>query len=297
VRHIHHMPFGAELVAGAVRFRLWAPGARRVELMLHGPTLADTQPSAQALEMSSAADGWFELTTDAAQAGSRYMYRIDGGLTVPDPASRSNPDDVHGPSVVIDPESFEWPDNSWPGRPWHEAVIYELHVGTFTPQGTFAGVQTKLDHLQQLGVTMIELMPIADFPGKRGWGYDGALLYAPEAAYGTPSDLKTLVVAAHERGIGVMLDVVYNHFGPEGNYLNAYAPQFFTDRHRTPWGAAVNFDQLCSRTVRDFFIHNALYWLEEYRLDGLRFDALHAIRDDSTVHIFKELAQKLREGP
>jgi maltooligosyltrehalose trehalohydrolase len=286
-RRIHRMPFGAEILGdGRVRFRLWAPAAQRIELVLE-----------RALAMEARGDGWFELTTDAARAGSHYKYRIDGGLEVPDPASRYNANDVHGPSVVVNPQAFEWSDGDWRGRPWHEAVVYELHVGTFTPEGTFAGVRSKLDHLAQLGVTMIELMPIADFPGRRGWGYDGVLPYAPESAYGTPEDLKSLVAAAHARGLGMMLDVVYNHFGPEGNYLHAYAPQFFTQKHQTPWGAAVNFDDDGSRTVRDFFIHNALYWLEEFHFDGLRFDALHAIRDESATHIFNELAAQVRNGP
>jgi maltooligosyltrehalose trehalohydrolase len=241
--------------------------------------------------------GWFELVTNKARTGTRYRYRIDGKLEVPDPASRANPEDIQGPSEVIDPASFEWNDDEWRGRPWHEAVIYELHVGTFSPEGTFAGAEKKLDHLQELGITVIELMPIADFPGKRGWGYDGVLQFAPESAYGPPGELKSLVAAAHRRGIAVMLDVVYNHFGPEGNYLHAYAPQFFTERHQTPWGAAINFDSAGSRTVRDFYIHNALYWLEEYHLDGLRFDAVHAIVDDSEPNILTEIARAVRAGP
>jgi maltooligosyltrehalose trehalohydrolase len=292
-RHRHSMPFGAELVSdGGVRFRLWAPAARKVELVLH-----EGEAHARALEMSAQPDGWFELTTGEARAGSHYRYRIDGKTDVPDPASRRNPEDVHGPSAVVDSCAFEWSDDHWRGRPWYEAVIYEIHVGTFSPEGTFAGVTSKLDHLVDLGVTVIELMPIADFPGKRGWGYDGVLQFAPESAYGTPEELKTLISAAHQRGLAVMLDVVYNHFGPEGNYLHLYAPQFFTDRHHTPWGAAINFDSPGSRTVRDFYIHNALYWLEEYRLDGLRFDAVHAILDDSRPHIMTEIAQMVRNGP
>jgi maltooligosyltrehalose trehalohydrolase len=283
----HSMPFGAELTAaGKVRFRLWAPGAREVELVLHDP--------ARALKVPTLGDGWFELTTRDAPVGSRYGYRIDGRVEVPDPASRSNPDDVHGPSEVIDSTAFEWDDQAWRGRPWHEAVIYELHVGTFSPEGTFAGVEKKLGHLAELGITAIELMPIADFPGKRGWGYDGVLQFAPESAYGRPDELKSLVAAAHRRGIAVMLDVVYNHFGPEGNYLHLYAPQFFNEEHHTPWGAAINFD---SRVVRDFYLHNTLYWLEEFHLDGLRFDAVHAIVDDSQPHILTEIARTVRAGP
>jgi maltooligosyltrehalose trehalohydrolase len=292
-RHRHDMPFGAGLLPdGKVRFRLWAPAAHEVEVMLQ-----QQAGEARALKMSAQPDGWFELVTPEARAGSRYRYRIDGKNEVPDPASRSNPEDIHGPSEVIDPEAFEWNDDSWRGRPWHEAVVYELHVGTFSPEGTFAGVEKKLDHLVALGVTAIELMPIADFPGERGWGYDGVLQFAPESAYGRPEELKSLIAAAHGRGIAVMLDVVYNHFGPEGNYLSSYAPQFFTDKHHTPWGAAINFDSPGSRNVRDFYIHNTLYWLEEYRFDGLRFDAVHAIIDDSEPNIMTEIARAAHDGP
>jgi maltooligosyltrehalose trehalohydrolase len=284
------MPFGAEITGdGKVRFRLWAPGAKKVEL-----SLDDGKGVARMLALDPLEDGYFELITDKARAGSLYRYRIDGKNEVPDPASRRNPNDVHGPSEVIDPTEFEWHDDGWRSRPWHEAVIYELHVGTFSPEGTFAGVQGRLDHLVELGIKVIEIMPIADFPGARGWGYDGVLLYAPEAAYGTPNELKSLIAAAHERGIAVMLDVVYNHFGPEGNYLGMYAPQFFTERHHTPWGAAINFDGDNSRAVRDFFINNTLYWLEEYHFDGLRFDAVHAIIDDSPNHILTEIAETAR---
>ena len=282
----HRMPFGAELTDdGRVRFRLWAPDAKRVEVSLD---------DRQILPMERLADGWYELITDRARAGSLYYYRINGENEVPDPASRRNPKDVHGPSEVVDPTEFEWDDGEWRSRPWHEAMVYELHVGTFTPQGTFAGVESRLDHLVELGITVIEIMPIADFPGQRGWGYDGVLPYAPETSYGTPNELKSLIAAAHKRGIAVMLDVVYNHFGPEGNYLGMYSPQFFTQKHSTPWGAAINFDGDHSRVVRDFFINNTLYWLEEYHFDGLRFDAVHAICDDSRKHILTEIAETAR---
>jgi maltooligosyltrehalose trehalohydrolase len=284
------MPFGAELHDDGVRFRLWAPAARRVELVLAGP-------GDRTLAMPARDGGWFELSTDAAQANSRYRYRINGELLVPDPASRCNPEDVDGPSMVIDPRAFAWSDGDWRGRPWYESVVYELHTGTFSPEGTFAGIASRLDHLAELGVTTLELMPIGDFPGRRGWGYDGVLPFAPDSAYGTPDTLKALVDAAHRRGLAVMLDVVYNHFGPQGNYLHAYAPQFFSDRHHTPWGPAINFDGLESQTVRDFYIHNACYWLEEYHLDGLRFDAVHAICDDSTPDLLTEIARTLRAGP
>ena len=212
------------------------------------------------------------------------------GCFVPDPASRFQPEDVHGPSEVVDPAAYAWADRDWRGRPWHEAVIYELHIGTFTPEGSFIGAIGKLDHLASLGVTAIEIMPVADFPGRRNWGYDGVALYAPDASYGRPEDMKRLVDAAHARGIMVFLDVVYNHFGPDGNYLSVYAPQFFTDRHQTPWGAAVNFDGPHSQPVREFIIHNALYWIEEFHLDGLRLDAVHAIIDDGSPHLLHELA-------
>jgi maltooligosyltrehalose trehalohydrolase len=288
------MPYGAQITPeGAVRFRLWAPGARHVELALYDTSAV----GARYLDMPACADGWRELTTQAAGPGTLYRYRIDGQVEVPDPASRFNPQDVSGPSMVVDPASFTWTDTSWRCRPWHEAVVYEVHTGTFTPEGTFAGVERKLDHLAELGVTAIELMPLADFPGARGWGYDGVLAFAPDSSYGTPDDLKHLICAAHQRGLAVMLDVVYNHFGPEGNYLGLYAPQFFTERHHTPWGAAINFDGPSSRPVRDFYLNNALYWLTEYRFDGLRFDAVHAIRDSSSPHILTEIARAVRGGP
>lgn len=287
MQRVHRMPFGAAVTERGVRFRLWAPDAVSVELCLDG---------GETLPMPAIGDGWYELETDRAAAGSRYRYRIDGRLLVPDPASRFNPDDVHGASEVIDPGAFVWQDEDWYGRPWHEAVVYELHVGSFSPQGDFAGVEAKLDYLVALGVTAIELMPVADFPGQRGWGYDGVLPFAPDASYGRPEDLKRLVQAAHRRGLMVPLDVVYNHFGPDGNYLHAYAQPFFSARHQTPWGAAINFDGLGSETVREFFIHNALYWLEEYHLDGLRLDAVHAIRDDSPQHILAELEERVRDG-
>ena len=300
----HRMPFGAEVRGdGSVRFRLWAPAAETVELCL--------QQSArrQYLEMEPAGDGWFQRTTHAAGPGSRYRFRITrGGIDehheVPDPAARFQPEDVHGFSEVVDPAAFHWPDDGpdgrddpWIGRIWEEAVVYELHVGTFSAHGSFAGAARHLDHLLDLGVTAVELMPVAAFPGSRNWGYDGVLPFAPDASYGRPEDLKTLVHSAHERGLMVFLDVVYNHFGPEGNYLHLYAPQFFTDRHQTPWGAGINFDGEHSRTVRDFFVQNALYWLDEYRFDGLRLDAVHAIVDDSEPDFLTELAEAVQAGP
>lgn len=292
MRSVHPMPFGAQVQPdGRVRFRLWGPAATRVELCLE----ADTGESI--LPLTGEPGGWFGLVTDRAAAGSRYRYRIDGGLRVPDPASRFQPDDVHGPSQVIDPRSWRWADADWRGRPWEEAVVYELHVGAFSPQGSFAAVTRRLDYLAELGVTAIELMPIADFHGARNWGYDGVLPFAPDSSYGLPEDLKDLIQSAHHKGLMVLLDVVYNHFGPEGNFLHQYAPQFFTARRHTPWGAAINFDGPDSETVRRFFIHNALYWLQEYHFDGLRLDAVDTIRDDLAPDFLAELAATVRQGP
>jgi maltooligosyltrehalose trehalohydrolase len=283
----HSMPFGAEIQGDLVRFRLWAPSAHSVDLFLE-----DATP--RQYPMQPASTGWFELDTSEARPGSRYRFQIDNQSRVPDPASRFQPDDVHGPSEVVNPLSFDWNDGGWRGRPWEEAVIYELHTGAFTPAGTFQGIEEKLGHLCDLGVTAIELMPVADFPGKRNWGYDGVLPFAPDSSYGRPEDLKRLVQAAHARGLMVFLDVVYNHFGPEGNYLRLYSPQFLTSRHKTPWGDAINFDGPESQAVREFFIHNALYWLEEYRFDGLRLDAVHTIADDSKPDIVEAIAQSVR---
>jgi len=281
------MPFGAEVRGdGSVRFRLWAPKATRVELSLVGPQ--------KLLLLNRLDEGWFELITREAKPGTHYRFRIDEKNEVPDPASRFQPLDVNGPSEVINPQRFEWRDDKWHGRPWYAAVIYELHVGAFTSLGTFRAAEEKLSHLSDLGITAIELMPVADFAGRRNWGYDGVLPFAPDSSYGHPDELKHLVQSAHEHGLMIFLDVVYNHFGPEGNYLRLYSPEFFTSRHSTPWGDAINFDGSGSRVVRDFFIHNALYWLEEYRFDGLRLDAVHEIADDSKPDILTELAETVR---
>jgi len=285
----HSMPFGAQPQAdGRTRFRLWAPSAREVALVL------DPLGETRRVDMPRDAQGFCECVLEGVVDGALYRYLVDGHLEVPDPASRFNPHDVGGPSMVVDPSRFDWSDSGWTGRPWHEAVVYELHVGTYTPEGTFAALESCLDGLAELGVTALELMPVADFPGTRNWGYDGVLPFAPDARYGTPDDLKRLVQAAHRRSLMLLLDVVYNHFGPQGNYLPAYAAGFFSDRHRTPWGSAINFDGPHSRTVRDFYLHNALYWLEEYHFDGLRFDAVHAIADDSSPDILEEIAQAVR---
>jgi malto-oligosyltrehalose trehalohydrolase len=253
--------------------------------------LDDGEPIA----MDTAKDGWHVLDVEGAGPGSRYRFLLEEGLLVPDPASRFQPDDVHGPSEVIDSGTFPWRAATWRGRPWSESVIYEAHIGAFTATGTFRAAIERLDHLEALGVTVLQLMPVADFPGRRGWGYDGVLAYAPDAGYGRPDDLRALVDEAHLRGISVMLDVVYNHLGPDGNYLPHYAP-FFTDRHVTPWGKGPNFDGDASAAVRAFMAENALYWIEEFRMDGLRLDAVHAILDDSDRHILHEIAKTVRTG-
>ena len=281
------MPFGAEVLDdGTVRFRLWAPKAQDVSVDV----------SSNSLPMSRLEDGWFELVTREARPGTLYQFTIDRQHRVADPASRYQPSGVHGPSQVVDPAAFTWEHDKWRGRPWEEAVIYELHVGTFSPEGTFGGAERKLNHLVALGITAIELMPLSSFAGRWNWGYDGVLPYAPANCYGRPEELKRFVNTAHSAGLMVFLDVVYNHFGPEGNYLHLYSPQFFSSRHRTPWGEAVNFDGPGSRVVRDYFIHNALFWLEEYQIDGLRLDAVHAIYDDTYPEFLIELAETVRQA-
>ena len=261
---VHELPFGATVLDnGRTRFRLWAPKQDKVAVEIDGR--GD-------VPMRRLADGWFETEVDCG-AGTRYRYRMASGLAVPDPAARMQANDVHGPSVVVDPRSYHWRAGDWRGRPWREAVIYELHVGVL---GGFAGVAAELPRLKDLGITAVELMPINDFPGRRNWGYDGVLPFAPDRAYGTPDDLKTLIDTAHQLGLMMFLDVVYNHFGPDGNYIASYAPQVFRDDIATPWGPAIDFRL---PEVRRFFTDNALTWLMEYRFDGLRFDAVHAISE------------------
>jgi maltooligosyltrehalose trehalohydrolase len=276
--------FGAKLVNGGVHFSLWAPSQDQVLVYLdnQGP-----------LPMRKSDEGWHDLMSSSAKAGTLYKFRLQDGLEVPDPASRFQPEDVHGPSEVVDPYNYKWKDGTWNGRPWEECVIYELHIGAFTQEGTFRSAIDRLDYLADLGITAIEIMPVADFPGSRNWGYDGVLLFAPDSSYGRPEDLKALVDAAHARNIMVFLDVVYNHFGPDGNYLPSYSP-IFTEHHKTPWGAAVNFDSEGSDLVREFVVQNAMYWISDFHFDGLRFDAVHAIKDDSEIHILDEMAARVR---
>jgi malto-oligosyltrehalose trehalohydrolase len=268
--------FGARLTAGGASFRLWAPAAKRVDLLLDKP---------HALHRDG--DGWFCGDIAGVKAGQRYKFRIDDEIDVPDPASAFQPEDVLGPSEVIDHAAYRWRAENWRGRPWPETVVLESHVGSFTPQGSYRAMIERLDHLKATGITALELMPLADFSGRRNWGYDGVLWYALDSAYGRPDDLKALIDAAHLRGLMVFLDVVYNHFGPEGNYLGRYAPSFFTDA-QTPWGSAIDYRV---REVRDFAIENALYWLRDYRFDGLRLDAVHAITEPGEVSMLVELSR------
>jgi maltooligosyltrehalose trehalohydrolase len=276
---------GLSFEQGGIRFRLWAPGEARVDLAIEGRD--------HTLAMTPTANGFFETFVQGLGTGTRYRFALADGRQVPDPASRFQPDDVNGPSEAIDPGAYHWRE-SWDGRAWDDIVLYELHLGAFSPEGTFAGAASKLDHLAELGVTAIEIMPVSDFSGRWNWGYDGAFPYAPDASYVRPEDFKSLVEAAHGKGIAVLLDVVYSHFGPEGNFVPLYAPDFFTGRHKTPWGDAIQFDGANSRPVRDFFIENAEYWIEEFHLDGLRFDAVHTIKDDTRPDLLDELAERFR---
>ena len=284
-----HPFLGALPERGGVRFRLWAPVARRVDVVSEsGEVLAP---------MHDVGRGVFEVVLVGAEPGLLYRYRVDGRTAYPDPASRFQPQGVHGPSMVVDPARYRWRDGEWLGVAREDLVFYELHIGTFTPEGTFAGARRRLPYLKELGVTAVELMPVAEFPGRWNWGYDGAALFAPARAYGTPDDLRELVDEAQGLGVAVFLDVVYNHFGPDGAYAAALSPYFFSKAHATPWGDAINLDGEMSETVRGFFVENGLHWLTEYHFDGLRLDAIHAIVDDSPVHFLRQLAETVHSLP
>ena len=273
------------LTSGDWKFVVWAPHREKVELHL-----LDAKTAFREMERNPM--GYYTATVAGVPAGARYLFRLDGELERPDPASRFQPEGVHGASQIVDLRAFSWTDGDWNGFALEDSVFYELHVGTFTPEGTFASLTSRLDDLAELGVNTIELMPIAQFPGARNWGYDGAYPYAVQNSYGSPRDLQALVDAAHARGLAVALDVVYNHLGPEGNYLANFGP-YFTDYYRTPWGAALNFDGAYSDQVRQFFIQNALYWLENFHIDALRLDAIHGIVDASAVPFLAELANEV----
>ncbi len=276
--------WGAEYVAAdVVRFRLWAPGQERVTLRL-----ADEER-----EMNRSDNGWFELQATGVSPGAEYNFVLVDGTVVPDPASRAQKADVNGPSLVIDPSRYRWQNSEWRGRPWIDTVVYEMHIGTFTPEGTFRAAIDKLAYLAELGITIIELLPVSQFGGNRGWGYDGVLLYAPHSAYGASEDFKAFIDAAHGYGLSVVLDIVLNHFGPEGNYLPLLAPEFFHQERSTPWGAGIAYDV---EAARRYIVEAPLYWLEEYNLDGLRFDAIDQIEDSSDKHVLIEIAERIRAG-
>lgn len=289
---------GASITSEGVEFRVWAPNAKHMRVQLENSRGAQP-PSAVGLqseptathEMERVEDGYFVLQT-AANPGDRYFYLVDDKQPVPDPVSRFLPDGVHGPTEIVDAQQFAWRDANWRGVPLKDYVIYELHIGTFTPEGTFDAAIRKLEYLKKLGISVIEIMPVAAFPGVHNWGYDGVSPYAVQASYGGPQGLRRLVDAAHATGLGVMLDVVYNHLGNEGNYLRFFGP-YFTDCHKTPWGEAINYDQQGCEAVRWYFIENALYWVREYHLDGLRLDAVQTIQDSSSPHILAEIADEV----
>jgi maltooligosyltrehalose trehalohydrolase len=282
------MTLGAQVEAVGVRFRVWAPKRARVDVVL--------EEDGRSFPLLKDEAGYFSGLVPIATAGMRYRYRLDNGEAYPDPCSRYQPQGPHGPSLIVDPSAYGWRTAGWPGVRMAGQVIYELHVGAFTPEGTLDAAVGQLDELKECGITLIELMPLPEFPGRWNWGYDGVGLFAPAHVYGDPHALKRFVDAAHARGLAVILDVVYNHFGPDGNYLPAYSDQYLTDRHPNEWGQAINYDGPGSRGVRDFVLQNACYWITEFRLDGLRLDAVHAIYDDSPLHILAELSQQTRSA-
>jgi maltooligosyltrehalose trehalohydrolase len=287
------LPVGADpLPTGGVHFRVWATRRRRVIVAL------EAGPGAPgAVELARCADGYFAGLAPRAAAGTRYRYRLDDDpAAYPDPAARFQPDGPHGPSEVIDPADFPWTDADWPGVPPAGQVLYELHVGTFTPEGTWAAAARELAFLRDVGVTVVEVMPVAEFPGRFGWGYDGVALFAPTRLYGRPDDFRAFVDQAHARGLGVILDVVYNHVGPDGNYLDRFSPDYFTDRYTTDWGAAINYDGETAGPVREFVTANAAYWVREFHFDGLRLDATQNVYDASDRHILADLAAAARRA-
>jgi len=284
--------FGASVRSGySVEFRVWAPNLTSLAVRVMGGN--EGEPS-RTIPMRQSSDSEFVATVPQVGAGADYVYVLDGERERPDPVSRWQPGGVHAPSRVVDPASFRWSDQGWSGIPLRDFIIYELHTGTFTREGTFESMIPRLPYLRDLGITAIEIMPVAEVPGNRNWGYDGASLYAPQSSYGGPTGLKKLVDACHQHGLAVVLDVVYNHLGPEGNYLPEFAP-CFTDTHHTPWGKAINFDGPESDGVRRFIIDNALYWLTEYHVDALRLDAIHGIYDFGARHILDELSQAFQD--
>ncbi|HHA2044873.1 TPA: malto-oligosyltrehalose trehalohydrolase [Enterobacter cloacae] len=276
--------WGAEFISGdVVRFRVWAEGQQQLTLRL----------AERDLPMTAVGNGWFQIDVPGVTHGTEYQFVLQDGMAVPDPASRAQKGDVNGPSVVIDPGRYQPINPDWAGRPWEETVIYELHIGTFTPQGTFRAAIDKLPYLAELGITQLEVMPVSQFGGSRGWGYDGVLLYAPHSAYGTPEDFHAFIDAAHGLGLSVVLDIVLNHFGPEGNYLPLLSPAFFDAQRMTPWGNGIAYER---EPVRHYILDAPLFWLTEYRLDGLRFDAIDQIKDTASKHILQQIAETIHEA-
>ncbi|WP_368267238.1 malto-oligosyltrehalose trehalohydrolase [Enterobacter cloacae] len=276
--------WGAEFISGdVVRFRVWAEGQQQLTLRL----------AERDLPMTAVGNGWFQIDVPGVTHGTEYQFVLQDGMAVPDPASRAQKGDVNGPSVVIDPGRYQPINPDWAGRPWEETVIYELHIGTFTPQGTFRAAIDKLPYLAELGITQLEVMPVSQFGGSRGWGYDGVLLYAPHSVYGTPEDFHAFIDAAHGLGLSVVLDIVLNHFGPEGNYLPLLSPAFFDAQRMTPWGNGIAYER---EPVRHYILDAPLFWLTEYRLDGLRFDAIDQIKDTASKHILQQIAETIREA-
>lgn len=276
--------WGAEFISSdVVRFRVWAEGQQQLTLRL----------AERDLPMTAVGNGWFQIDVPGVTHGTEYQFVLQDGMAVPDPASRAQKEDVNGPSVVIDPGRYQPINPDWAGRPWEETVIYELHIGTFTPQGTFRAAIDKLPYLAELGITQLEVMPVSQFGGSRGWGYDGVLLYAPHSAYGTPEDFHAFIDAAHGLGLSVVLDIVLNHFGPEGNYLPLLSPAFFDAQRMTPWGNGIAYER---EPVRHYILDAPLFWLTEYRLDGLRFDAIDQIKDTASKHILQQIAETIREA-
>ena len=281
------LPIGVEVGPGGAHARVWAPRRRRVELVVEG---------GRAFPLDAERDGYFSATVPGLSAGTRYRFRLDGGDAFPDPASRFQPDGPHGPSAIVDPAGFEWTDAAWRGRALRGQVLYEMHVGTYTPEGTWAAAAARLPDLVDVGVTVVEMMPVADFPGRFGWGYDGVDLFAPTRLYGGPDDLRRFVDRAHALGLAVILDVVYNHLGPDGNYLTQFSDHYFTDRYRTDWGDPVNYDGEGSGPVRELYLANARYWIDEFHFDGLRLDATQNVYDRGDDHVLAAVVRAVRDA-
>ncbi|HEY0511009.1 MAG TPA: alpha-amylase family glycosyl hydrolase, partial [Thermoanaerobaculia bacterium] len=290
------LPVGAEVVPGGVHFRVWAPLRRRVEVLFAEDTEEAAEEWPVEFELTPEAGGYFSGLVPGAGAGALYKLRLDGGGAFPDPASRFQPQGPHGPSRVVDPSTFDWTDGGWPGIGRDGRVIYELHAGTFTPEGTWEAAERELAALADLGITVVEVMPVAEFPGRFGWGYDGVDLFAPYHVYGEPDGFRRFVDRAHAAGLGVILDVVYNHLGPDGNYLTQFSATYFTDRYTNDWGRAINFDGAGSGPVRELFVANAGYWIDEFHLDGLRFDATQDVKDASQDHVLAAVVRRAREA-